>query len=80
MTSYRFGGAVVNKRVLLRQRHVSRTSGDGLMGPSSPSPQEAVGHDGQQSQDGHRQNHSQGYVSWGGDSEVISAHNTEYCH
>lgn len=63
MTSYGFGGAVVNQRVLLRQRHVGGACGDGPMGAFLPGLEEAVGEDGQQSQDGHRQQHRQCYVT-----------------
>ena len=70
MTSYRFSGAVVNECVLFRQRHVGGACGDRPMGALPPVLQEAVGQDGQQSQDGHRQNHSQRYGAWGAESEV----------
>lgn len=61
MMSHRFGGAVVNERVLLRQRHMGGACGHGPVGAVSPGLQEAVGQDGQQSQDGHQQDHSQRY-------------------
>lgn len=62
VTSRRLGGAVVDERVLLRQRHVggARRPAGGLPAP----PQEAVPHDGQQGQDAHRQNHSQSDGAW----------------
>lgn len=63
MTSYGFGGAVVNQRVLLRQRHVGGACGDGPMGALLPGLEEAVGEDRQQSQDGHREQHRQCYVT-----------------
>lgn len=63
MTSHRLGGAVVNECVLLRQGHRAGTCGDGSVGPIPPGLQDAVGHDSQQSQDGHRQTHSQHYLT-----------------
>lgn len=59
MTSYRFGGAVVNERVLHGQRHVGGACGDGAVRALTPGLQEAVGKDCQQSQDGHRQDDGQ---------------------
>ena len=63
MMSYWFGGAVVHERVLLRQRHVGGACGNGPMGALLPGLEEAVGEDRQQSQDGHRQEDSQSYVT-----------------
>lgn len=74
MTSYGFGGAVVNVRVL--HWHVGGACGDGPMGALLPGLEEAVGEDRQQSQDGHRQKNSQRYVPWG-DSEVTSCQLTQ---
>lgn len=72
MMSYGFGGAVVNKSVLFRQRHVGGACRPGLMGAPPPGLQDAVAEDGQQGQDGYRQQNGQRDVTWGGSSESIS--------
>lgn len=59
MTSQRFGGAVVHQRVLLRQLHSTRTRRGRSTVAVLARAQEAVAQDGQQSQDGHRQEHGQ---------------------
>lgn len=72
MASHRFGGAVVNGWLLLRQRHVGGACGHRPVGALPARPQEAVGHDGEQRQDGHCQDDAQRGGPWGAESEVNS--------
>lgn len=71
-TSHRLGGGVVNECVLLRQCHWGGIGGHRSVGPLAPGLQETVGHHSQQSQDGHRQTHSQRHLTWGGHSDLTS--------
>lgn len=70
-SSYGLGGAVVHRGVLVRQGLVGGACGHRPMGALLPGPQEAVGEDGQQRQDGHRQQHRQRDLPWGERGGVV---------
>lgn len=66
LTSHGLGGAVINRRLLLGQCFVGGARVDGPVCAPLAGPQEAVGQDGQQRQDGHRQDHGERDGTCGG--------------
>lgn len=59
-SSYGLGGVVIHRGILVRHSFMGRACGHWPMGALLLGPQEAIGEDGQQRQDGHCQQHSQG--------------------